>query len=210
MILSHKGCLLPIPEPSTAARTREERPFMTFPHKCCAQAFRENSLCLLQHQHALDEGQRKNNGTASSYNSAKSLPDVGFTKVIIDWGIISKDFFIAMAWGQGNKPSGAEEDSLYLRLFTLTVNTEQNWTYQSLPSTGSPKSLLTAPKENQLLLEMKRLDLNLPLPKAHCVTPWREKAGPISGEICAPIKATPAERSQELISKKKANKKLYR
>lgn len=59
----------------------------------------------------------KNNGNTSSYNSAKSLPDVGFTKVIMDWGIISKDFFIAMAWGQGNKLSEAEEDSLYLRLF---------------------------------------------------------------------------------------------
>lgn len=80
-------------------------------------------------QNALDEGQRKSNGNSSSYNSAKSLPDVGFTKVIMDWGIISKDFFIAMAWGQVHKPSGAEEDSLYLRLFILTVNMEQNWTY---------------------------------------------------------------------------------
>lgn len=70
---------------------------MTFPHQCRAQAFRENSLCLLQHKHALDAGQRENNGTAIGYNSAKSLPDVGFTKVIIEWGIISKDFFIAMA-----------------------------------------------------------------------------------------------------------------
>lgn len=39
----------------------------------------------------------KNNGNTSSYNSAKSPPDVGFTKVIMDWGIISKDFFIAVA-----------------------------------------------------------------------------------------------------------------
>lgn len=112
----------------------------------------------------------KNNGHTSSYNSAKSLPDVGFTKVIMDWGIISKDFFIAMAWGQGNKPSEAEEDSLYLRLFVRTMNTVQNWTHQSVRSKGSPKSLLREPKENQLLLEMKRLELNLPLPKAHCVT----------------------------------------
>lgn len=149
----------------------------------------------------MDKGQRKNNGSASSYNSAKSLPDVGFTKVIMDWGIISKDFFIAMAWGQGNKPSGAKKDSLYPRLFILTVNTEQNWTYQSLSSRGSPKSLLTVPKENQLLLEMKGLELNLPLPKAHCVTLWREEAGPMSEEIRAPIKAVPGERSQELISK---------
>jgi len=81
------------------------------------------------------------------------------------------------------------------------VNTEQHLTYQSLPSRGSPKSLLTAPKENQLLLEMKRLELNLPLLKAHCVTLWREKAGLASGEIHAPVKAAPAERSQELISK---------
>lgn len=176
-------------------------PFMAFPHPGCVQAFRENSLCLLPHKHALDEGQRKNNGTISSYNSAKSLPDVGFTKVIMDCGIISKDFFIAMAWGQGNKPSRAEEDSLYLRLFVLAVNTEQNLTYQSLPSKGSSKSLLTAPKENQLLLEMKRLKLNLPLPKAHCVTLWREKAGPMSGEIRVPIKAAPEERSQDFISK---------
>lgn len=112
----------------------------------------------------------KNNGNTSSYNSAKSLPDVGFTKVIMDWGIISKNFFVAMAWGQGNKPSEAGEDSLYLRLFVLTVNTVQNRTYQSVPSRVSPKSLLTAPKENQLLQEMKRLELNLPLPKVHCVT----------------------------------------
>lgn len=88
----------------------------------------------------------------------------------MDWGIISKDFFITTAWGQGNKPSEAEEDSLYLRLFVLTVNEVQNLAYQSVPSRGFPKSLLTAPKENQLLLEMKRLELNLPLPKAHCVT----------------------------------------
>ena len=182
-------------------RERRQRPFTAFPCPRCAQAFRENSLCLLQYKHALDEGQRKNNGNASGYNCAKSFPDVGFTKVIMDWGIISKDFFIAVAWGQGNKPSGAKEDSLYLRLFVLTVNTGQNWTYQSLPSRGSSKSLLTASKENQLLLEMKRLELNLPLPKAHCVTLWREKAGPMSGEICAPIKAVPGERSQELISK---------
>lgn len=100
----------------------------------------------------------KNSGNTSSYSSAKSLPDVGFTKAIVDWGIISKDFFIAVAWGQGNKPSEAEEDSLYLRLFVLTVNTVQNWTYQSVPSRGSQKSLLTAPKENQLLLEMKRAE----------------------------------------------------
>lgn len=111
--------------------------------------------CLLQHKYALDEGQRRNNGTASSYKSAKSLPDVAFTKVIMDCGIISKGFFIAVAWGQKNKPPGAEEDSLYLRLFVLAVNTEQNLTHQSLPSRGSPKSLLAAPKENQLLLEMK-------------------------------------------------------
>lgn len=58
----------------------------------------------LQYRDALDGGQRKYNGTTSGCNSARSLPDVGFTKVVMDCGVISKDFFIAIAWGQENKP----------------------------------------------------------------------------------------------------------
>lgn len=148
---------------------RRQRP-LAFPCPCSAQALKKKLTVFCNANILWMMDKEKNNASTSSYNSAKSLPDVGFTKVIMDWGIISKDFFIGMAWGQGNKPSEAEEDSLYLRLFFLTVNTAWNWTYQSVPSRGSPKSFLTAPKENQLLLEMKGLELNLPLPAAHCVT----------------------------------------
>lgn len=64
----------------------------------------QRGLGLLQHRGALDGGQRKYNGTTSGCNSARSLPDVGFTRVIMDCGVISKDFFVAIAWGQENKP----------------------------------------------------------------------------------------------------------
>lgn len=62
MILSHEGWLLPLSEPSTAAWRKErieETETFSFSLSMLCTGTQEKTHCLLQHKHALDDGQRK-------------------------------------------------------------------------------------------------------------------------------------------------------
>lgn len=132
MILSHEVWLLPLLQPNAADRRRKKREetlhgFLP-DHAVQRYSVRSRSSAT---KRCFGWGSQKEKWNTGGYNS---LPNVGFTKVIMDCGVISKSFASAITWGQENKPSGIEEDSLSLKLFILVMKTEQNVTYQSLPS----------------------------------------------------------------------------